>query len=75
MEPSPYRFCQFTPAQYHASTLFGLDKQERHDTPGFRNVKKNTWISGSMPLPKTEARMEMDRKASKDCSDLDELSE
>jgi hypothetical protein len=40
MEPSPYRFCQFTPAQYHASTLFGWDKQERLDTPGFRNVKK-----------------------------------
>lgn len=36
---------------------------------------KYTWISGSMPLPKTEARMEMDRKASKVCSDLDELSE
>jgi hypothetical protein len=34
-----------------------------------------TWISGSMPLPKTEARMETDRKASKVFSDLEELSE
>jgi len=33
------------------------------------------WISGRMPLPKTEARMEMERNALKVFSDLDELSE
>jgi hypothetical protein len=34
-----------------------------------------TWISGRMPLPKTEARMEMERNALKVFSDLDELNE
>lgn len=37
--------------------------------------RSGTWISGRMPLPKTEARMEIERNALKVFSDLDELNE